>query len=237
MSFASFPVVVLPTYNEKENIDVILPLILKQDQRLHVLVVDDNSPDKTAQIVRKIQRKYPKRVHLKVRRERGRGTAVLDGFRKALSLGATSILEMDADFSHNPKDIPRFLKEIEKTDVVVGSRFIPGGGIEQRGWFRNFLSFLINTMIRLILGLKVHDASGGFRLFRADVFKKLDFNKVISKNYSLCPELLFRVDHLGFRIKEIPILFVNRYAGKSKADLKIAIDYFFNVLRIRLSSK
>ena len=228
---------VLPTYNEKENIEIILPRILKQDRRLHVLVVDDNSPDETAKSVRKIQRHTSQRVHLKVRHERGRGSAVLDGLQQAVALGATSVLEMDADFSHNPDDIPRLLKEIEKADVVVGSRFVPGGKIEQRGFTRNFLSDCINAVIRLILGLKVRDASSGFRLFRKEVIQKLDFSRIISKNYSLCPELLYRSHKLGFQIKEIPITFVNRRAGKSKATLKIALDYLVTVLRIRFSTK
>ncbi len=235
MSYASFPVVVLPTYNEKENISHILPEILKQDKRIHVLVVDDHSPDKTADAVKKIQKKYSKRVHLISRKGRGRGAAVLKGFKEALKLGATSIFEMDADFSHNPKDLPRFLKEIEKVDVVIGSRFVKGGKIEQRGWLRNVLSDILNEMIRLLLGLKIHDTSTGFRLFRSDVIKKINTKKIVSKNYSLCPELLYRATQSGFSLKEIPIVFVNRYAGKSKANLHIAIDYFLTIFRIRFS--
>lgn len=234
MNPSDLPVVVLPTYNEQENIGQILPDILKQDPRLQVLVVDDSSPDHTADTVRELQKDYPDRIHLTVRNLRGRGSAVLQGLEEALSMGASCLIEMDADFSHNPSDLPRFLKEIETEDVVVGSRFISGGRVEQRGWTRNFLSYVINFVIRLILGLHVRDASSGYRCFRAAVIQKLDFSKILSKNYSLCPEMLYRIKKEGFSLKEIPIVFVNRKAGKSKATLKIAADYLITVLSIRL---
>lgn len=230
----SFPVAVLPTYNEKDNITKILPLILKQNQDLHVLVVDDSSPDQTPEEVKAIQKKANGRIHLIVRRERGRGSAVICGFKKALELGATHIFEMDADFSHDPNDIKRFIHEMGDADVVVGSRFLPGGGIQNRSLLRNGLSLILNKIIRQFLGLKISDASGGFRLFKRHVLESLDFNQIISKNYSFCPELLYRVKNRGFIIKEVPILFVNRKAGKSKANLRISLDYLFNVVRIRL---
>lgn len=225
---------VLPTYNEKENIGPLLTAIFKQDPRLQVLVVDDGSPDGTAVLVKELQNKFGGRLHLDERAERGRGSAVVHGFKKAIGMGATCVFEMDADFSHNPEDLPRFLKEIKDVDVVVGSRFVRGGGVQLRGWFRNFLSWVINTVIRLILNLKVRDASGGFRCFRAEALKQLDFDQFLSKNYSLCPELLFRLSRNGARLKEMPIVFLNRQAGKSKANFNIAADYLLTVFKIRI---
>lgn len=231
------PVVVLPTYNEKENISPLIELILKQDRRLEVLVVDDNSPDGTAEKVKVLVRLNPGRVRLIVRKERGRGTAVLRGFKEALEMGASCVIEMDADFSHNPAYLPRFLQAIEKDPVVIGSRFVPGGRIEERGWFRNFLSWLINWLIHLILGLKVRDASGGYRCYRVEVLHKLNFSKILSCGYSMGAEILYLLKKLSIPVVEIPIVFVNRKAGRSKASFKVALNFILSVLKIRISSK
>lgn len=236
MSTATIPFVVLPTYNERENISRLIPEVLKQDPRLKVLVVDDRSPDKTFEAVRELSGSSSGRVFLMLRDKRGRGTAVLDGFAKAMELGATCVFEMDADFSHSPADLPRFLKAIEENPVVIGSRFVPGGKIESRGWFRNFLSLIINTYMRIVLGLSERDCSGGFRCYRAEVLKKLPLNKIVSHGYSMGAEILYLLKNLSIPVVEMPIVFVNRRAGKSKAGLKVAVNYLVSILKIRLYS-
>lgn len=233
MTPAASPVVVLPTYNERENIVRLVPEILKQDARLRVLVVDDRSPDKTYERVGELAKQVPGRVKLLLRDERGRGTAVLRGFQEAIDDGATCVFEMDADFSHNPADLPRFLHAIETNEVVIGSRFVPGGQIENRGWFRNGLSWLINALIRLILGIRVRDASGGYRCYRAEVLKKLDFAKFVSHGYSMGAEILYLLKKLSIPVVEIPIIFENRKAGKSKANFAVALNFIFSLLKIR----
>lgn len=234
MTPAASPVVVLPTYNERENISRLIPEILRQDPRLRVLVVDDRSPDQTSELVRELEKKHPGRVALLVRDERGRGTAVLRGFQEAIDDGATCVFEMDADFSHNPADLPRFLRAIDTHEVVIGSRFIPGGRIENRGWFRNFLSWAINWLIRLILGLKVRDASGGYRCYRTEALRKINLNHILSHGYSMGAEILFHLKKRSVPILELPIVFVNRKAGKSKANFAVALDFIFSLLKIRL---
>ncbi len=216
--------VIVPTYNEKENISLILPVILSQHECIEVLVVDDNSPDGTAEIVRKLQKKYPDKVHLIVRsKERGRGTAGIRGHQEAIKLRPEYIVEMDADFSHDPQYILQFLKEIDGYDVVLGSRFIKGGKDSDRSPFRTFISILSGHIFRAILGLEIRDIGSGYKLYRREVLESLPWDNFYSYGIAISMEEIFRIVRKGYKVKEVPIIFVDRRAGQSKLKWK---DFF-----------
>lgn len=223
----------IPTYNEAENIKVLIPEILKTTPEIEVLIIDDNSPDGTYKVVEDIAREN-KRVHLLLRHnKKGRGSAGIDGFKKALSKGADLILEMDADFSHHPKYIPFMLKEINNCDVVVGSRMVKGGGEKGRKVIRYFITRAGNFYIRYILGLPILDCTSGYRLFKNYVLKEIGLDNLISTGPSIVQEVLYLIYKKGFKIKEIPIIFEERKWGKSSFNLKIMQDSFLKILQMR----
>jgi len=227
-------IVMLPTYNERENIKAIIPEILRQDPTLHVLVVDDSSPDGTGVIADEMA-KSEHRIHVVHRNERGRGTAGLTGFRWAIENGYDYLIEMDADFSHNPASIPDFLREIKDYDVVVGSRYVKGGGAEGWSAMRRIISSVANAQIKLILGLKINDCTGGYKIFRVSVLQALDLDHYISdRNIYDGPETLLRIVKGGFRVKEYPIVFRERAAGKSKLSANKIIRNIINHIRLRV---
>lgn len=225
--------IMIPTYNEAANIKRLIPAILKKVPQVRILVVDDNSPDGTAEVVGKLKRKYPRRVFLLLRkRARGRGTAGIAGFKNILNRKADVIVEMDADFSHHPRYLPQLLAEIEKYDVVLGSRFVLGGA--DRRWFiRHLITVLGNFYIRTVLGLSIRDCTSGYRAFRREVFEKINLDGLISLGPSIVQEILYKADLLGFDIKEIPIVFVDRRQGKSKFDFKIMAQGILMVLVLK----
>ncbi len=227
--------VVLPTYNEAENLPRIVPAVLEVLPEAHVLVVDDASPDGTGDLADALVAAHPGRVHVLHRRgERGLGTAYLRGFAWALEQGYPFVFEMDADFSHQPKHLPAFLEAIEDNDLVLGCRYMPGGGIEGWTWDRLALSRFGNRYARTVLGLPYRDLTGGFKCFRADVLARIDLETVRSVGYAFQIELTWRTAQRGFRIGEVPIVFPDRQAGESKMSLAIAGEGFTNVLRMRL---
>lgn len=229
-------IVTIPTYNEKRNIVVLIPEILKVHPEIEILVIDDNSPDKTYEVVENIC-KENKKVHLLHRiNKKGRGTAGIDGFKKALSLGADLIIEMDADFSHNPKYIPQMIEEAKEYDIVIGSRYIKGGGEKGRSWKRKLITKLANLYIRFVLKLPVLDCTSGFRVFRREVLEKIKLDNLISRGPSIVQEVLYKAYRSGFKIKEIPIIFEERKEGKSTFNLKIMLDGFFKVLLFRIKN-
>lgn len=231
------PLVMLPTYNERENVGLILPQILKVHPRLKVVVVDDSSPDGTAAVVEKLMEEYPERIYLFSRRERGRARAGLAGFRYALDQGADCIIEMDADFSHDPAYLSEFLKEIPYYDIVIGSRYIKGGGAShQCNQFMGFLSRWANRLNRFVLGVKMRDSSGGFKCYRRYVLEKILEHNFISTGYSIGAEILYYAKQYGFTFKEIPIIFHHRERGASKITWKIIFNYPLVVLRLRVFS-
>jgi len=222
-----------PTYNEAENIGPLLKRVLEIGGSVEVVVVDDNSPDGTARIVREIMERE-KRVHLVLReRERGRGTAGIAGFRYALDKGADTVIEMDADFSHDPRHIPEFLECIKDYDVVVGSRFVPGGRNVRKGFMRNLVTWFANHYIRLVLGIQIRDATSGYRCFRREALEALDMSRTISVGPSVVQELLYKAVLLGFTVREIPITFVDRYRGMSSFNFRLALQGFIMVLVLR----
>jgi dolichol-phosphate mannosyltransferase len=226
--------VVIPTYNECENIGTLLRRILELP-RFRVLVVDDNSPDGTAEIVAAIARTEP-RIGLFSRSSKlGLGTAYITGFRRALAEGARYIYEMDADFSHDPGYLPLLLEATEKRyDLTLGSRYIRGGGTTDWGALRKFISRGGNIYAGLILGLPVMDATGGFRCYRRHVLESIDLDAIHSNGYSFQIEMVYRTMQAGFRIGEVPIIFPDRRVGHSKMSRRIVIEALLTVWRLRL---
>ncbi|MBS3105492.1 polyprenol monophosphomannose synthase [Candidatus Woesearchaeota archaeon] len=228
------PFVMIPTYNERENIGNLIDKILKlRIKNLRIVVADDNSPDGTWRIVRDISKKN-KNVRLLLRKkDRGRGSAGRDGFIYCLNHDADVVVEMDADFSHDPKYIPLMLKELKTADLVLGSRRVEGSKEIGRIWLRKFVTFGANLYIRLMLGLKVRDCNSGFRCFRREVLEKINLEKLESKGPAIVQEVLFKAHLKGFKIKEIPITFVDRTKGRSKLGIPQLAAGYFMVLRLK----
>ncbi len=224
-------IVILPTYNESENIIPLIEKILSlKIKNLEIIVVDDNSPDGTPILVKKIKNRN---VHLIVRKgEKGRGLASIEGFKKAVAMNADSIIEMDADFSHNPKYIPLLIKEAKKYDVILGSRLIEGSLDSERKFSRRLITKLSNFYVRTILGLKIRDCNSGFRCFKRKVIENL-LPDLKAKGPDSVQEILYLAFKRGFSIKEIPIHFSERKKGKSKLGAKQFINGLIVVLRLK----
>jgi dolichol-phosphate mannosyltransferase len=226
--------VIIPTYNERENIRRIIDSVLRQDGRLEVLIVDDGSPDGTGEIVAELQG-IDSRIHLLEREKKmGLGTAYIAGFRWALERDYDYILEMDADFSHDPAHLKQFLSAIETNDLVLGSRY-QEGRVTVVNWpiSRLILSYSANLYARAVTGLPVWDATGGFKCFRRSVLETIDLSHVRSNGYAFQIEMSFRAWKRGFRIAEIPIVFVDRTEGTSKMSRSIVREAIWMVWRLR----
>ncbi|HJN57320.1 MAG TPA: polyprenol monophosphomannose synthase [Candidatus Woesearchaeota archaeon] len=226
--------VMIPTYNEKENIKALIDKILSlKIKNLHIVVADDNSPDGTWKIVKEIS-KNKKNIHLLLRKkDRGRGFAGRDGFIYCLKNKADIVIEMDADMSHDPKYIPLMLKEVKNADLILGSRRVKGSKEIGRGVIRQLITYLANLYIRLLLGLKVKDCNSGYRCFKRKVLEKINLSKIEAKGPSIVQEVLFKAHLNGFKIKEIPITFVDREKGHSKLGIKQLASGYFMVSRLR----
>jgi dolichol-phosphate mannosyltransferase len=226
--------VIIPTYNERENIPQLLPQVLAHSW-LSVLVVDDGSPDGTGDIVATAMQDEP-RIHLLRRAgKQGLGTAYLAGFRYGLERGAEYLFEMDADFSHDPRYLPDLQRAAETAyDLVIGSRYVAGGGTTDWGLVRQFISRGGNLYARLILGVPVIDMTGGFRCYRSRALRAIDLDKVRSNGYSFQIEMAYRVHRAGLRIGEIPIIFPDRRVGASKMSKSIVREALINVVKLRL---
>ena len=227
--------VIVPTYNEAENFPLIVPRILEQDERIDVLVVDDNSPDGTGRMADEMAAENP-RVHVLHREGKlGLGTAYLNGFDWALERDYEFILEMDADGSHDAKHLPEFLAAIQDADLVLGSRYLKGR-VTVVNWpmSRLLLSYCANIYARVVTGHRLYDATGGFKCFRRRVLEAIDLDEVHSNGYSFQIEMSFRAWHKGFRIVEIPIVFVDRVEGTSKMSGGIVREAVWMVWLLRL---
>jgi len=226
--------VIVPTFNERENITRIIGAILDQDPRLDILVVDDGSPDGTSDIVDSLIQ-HEARVHIIKRpRKMGLGTAYIAGFRWALEENYDFVFEMDADFSHDPAHLPQFLRAIEDADLVLGSRY-RNGKVTVVNWpiKRLLLSYFANVYARIVTGLPVWDATGGFKCFRRKVLEAIDLSHVRSNGYAFQIEMSFRAWRKHFKIAEIPIVFVDRTEGQSKMSRKIVYEAVWMVWRLR----
>jgi dolichol-phosphate mannosyltransferase len=218
--------VIIPTYNEAGSIaEVIDRLFAATDSAVHVLVVDDGSPDGTAEIVGEISTVEPERVHLLRRNAKtGLGRAYVTGFKWALQRDYRAVIEMDADLSHDPAVVPKLLDALRDSDLVIGSRYVPEGGTENWGLLRRFLSRGGNEYARLLLRFGVRDSTSGFRAFRAEMLSRLDLDQMHSEGYAFQIETTRRVHRAGGRIVEVPITFTERVAGRSKMDRRIVIE-------------
>ncbi len=226
--------VIVPTYNELENLPRLIPEVLSQDETIHILIVDDGSPDGTANFVEEESRKND-RIHLLKREKKmGLGTAYIAGFKYALKNNYDFIFEMDADFSHNPNELKNFLITIKENDLVLGSRYINGIRVLNWPMRRLLLSFFASIYTRIITGMPIKDATGGFKCFRRKVLETIDLNKIKSNGYSFQIEMTFKAFTKGFKIKEIPIVFADRVKGKSKMSKKIVREAVMMVWKLRL---
>jgi len=232
---ATTPVVVIPTYNERANLSTLLPMVLEQSC-LHVLVVDDNSPDGTAALVGEIAASYPGRLHLLSRPAKlGLGTAYLAGFRWALNREYDLVCEMDADFSHDPRTLPRLVDASTHADLVLGSRYIVGGGTANWSVLRQVISRTGSLYARSVLSLPYQDLTGGFKCFRRRVLETIDLDSVHSTGYAFQIELTYRAHRAGFRIAEVPIVFEERRAGNSKMSTGIVVEALVRVAQLRFA--
>ncbi len=225
--------IVIPTYNERENLRLLAEEILQRVPGVHILVVDDNSPDGTGEEAETLS-KQDSRIHVMHRQgKQGLGTAYIAGFRWALERSYEFVFEMDCDFSHQPRFLPAFLEAAESADVVLGSRYIRGGGTENWTLLRKFISYGGNTYARTVLGLPFKDVTGGFKCFRRSVLEALPFDELLSTGYSFQIELTTRAHRMGFKIVEVPIVFPDRTRGASKMSGTIFKEAFINVLKLR----
>lgn len=226
--------VIIPTYNEKENIEELTAKILATDPRLEILIVDDNSPDGTGQTAEKLAAGST-RVHILHRPQKmGLGTAYIAGFKYALSKHYDLIFEMDADNSHDPKYLPDFLNSISDYDLVIGSRYLHGGNVVNWPMHRLLLSYLANIYARWITGLPLHDSTSGFKCFRRHVLEAINLDRIGSEGYAFQIEMNFICWKKGFRLHEIPIVFVDRLQGKTKMSKKIIFEAVLLVWKLRL---
>ncbi|MDX6398653.1 MAG: dolichol-phosphate mannosyltransferase [Gaiellaceae bacterium] len=227
----------LPTYNERENLDPMLRAlgeVLGPDDR--VLVIDDNSPDGTGELADRLARELGYVDVLHRARKEGLGPAYLAGFRQALADGAELILELDCDFSHNPQDVPRLIGAAADADLVLGSRYVPGGGVENWTRLRRLISAGGSLYARVLLGVSVRDLTGGFKCFRRAVLEAIDLDAVHSKGYAFQIEVTYRALRKGFRVVEVPIVFVDRQVGGSKMSRTIVLEAIWRVPLLRLAA-
>jgi len=227
--------IVIPTYNESQNIRMIVEVVFSLAiPNLEILIVDDSSPDGTAAVVQKLQEQFSN-LHLIIRKAKsGLGSAYVAAFRHALQQAYDYIFEMDADFSHDPKEIPNFLLAIQEYDLVIGSRYVQGVNVINWPLSRLVLSYGANLYTQIVTGLKIKDSTSGFKCFRRQVLEAIDLKKVSSDGYSFQIEMDFKAWKRGFRIKEIPIVFVDRVIGTSKMSKKIIREAIWEVWRLRL---
>ena len=239
MKKMSDSVIIIPTYNEKENIERMIRTLMALEHSFDVLVVDDGSPDGTAAIVRQMMEVFPGRVHIIERSGKlGLGTAYITGFKWALEAGYEYIFEMDADFSHNPDDVPRLYDACAKEgyDLSVGSRYVTGVNVVNWPMGRVLMSYFASKYVRLITRLPVHDTTAGFNCYRREVLETMELDKVRFKGYAFQIEMKFTAYKCGFRIKEVPVIFVNRVLGTSKMSGGIFSEALFGVIKLKVGS-
>ncbi len=230
-------IVIIPTYNEKENIENIIRAVFGLQKVFHILVVEDNSPDGTADIVRRMQKEFPERLFMIERKGKlGLGTAYIAGFRWAIEKKYDYIFEMDADFSHNPDDLPRLYAACHDkgADLSIGSRYVSGVNVVNWPMGRVLMSYFASKYVRIITGVKIHDTTAGFVCYRRSVLETIELDKVRFKGYAFQIEMKYTAYKCGFKITEVPVIFVNRELGTSKMNSSIFGEAVFGVIRLRL---
>lgn len=228
--------IIIPTYNELENLPKLIPAVLSKDEKIDILIIDDNSPDGTADYAMHEAANNQRIKLIKRQKKMGLGTAYITGFKYALENSYDYIFEMDADFSHNPKMIPKFLKEMNKFDLVLGSRYKEGVNVVNWPMSRLMLSLFANIYTRLITGLPVHDATGGYKCFKKEVLQAINLDRIKSNGYAFQIEMTFRAWKKGFKIGELSIIFIDRVKGTSKMSKKIVREAIFMVWKLRFAS-
>ncbi|MGR6088536.1 MAG: polyprenol monophosphomannose synthase [Arcticibacter sp.] len=231
--------VIIPTYNERENIETVTRAVMSLPQPFELLVVDDNSSDGTADIVRSLMNEYPDRIHLEVRAGKlGLGTAYIHGFRWALSKGYDYVFEMDADMSHNPADLVRLYKSCKEdgNDLAIGSRYIKGVNVVNWPIGRVIMSYYASVYVRLITGMPIKDATAGFKCYRRRVLESIELDRIRFMGYAFQIEMKFTAWKLGFKLKEVPIIFTDRQEGVSKMSTRIFREAFFGVIQMKVGS-
>ncbi|MBO8454184.1 MAG: polyprenol monophosphomannose synthase [Bacteroidetes bacterium] len=230
-------VVIIPTYNEKENIEKIIRAVFALDGFYNILVIEDGSPDGTGQIVKRLQAEFPERLFMIERSgKQGLGTAYLTGFKWSIEKGYDYIFEMDADFSHNPEDLPKLYEACSTggADLAIGSRYCDGISVINWPIGRVIMSYYASVYVRKVLGMKVYDTTAGFKCYKRKVLETIDLDKVRMKGYGFQIEMKYTTFRLGFKIREVPIIFVDRKEGTSKMSSSIFGEAFWGVLKMRL---
>ena len=229
-------IVIIPTYNEKENIENIIRAVFGLEKFFHILIIEDNSPDGTADIVRRMQQEFPDRLFMVERKGKlGLGTAYIAGFKWSIEHGYDFIFEMDADFSHAPADLPRLYEKCanEGYDVAIGSRYVSGVNVVNWPMGRVLMSYFASKYVRMITGLPVYDTTAGFNCYRRKVLETIDLDKIRFKGYAFQIEMKYTTYKCGFKIKEVPVIFINRELGTSKMSGGIFSEAMFGVMRLR----
>lgn len=232
-------IVIIPTYNERENIENIIRAVFGLEKKFHILIIEDGSPDGTAAIVRTLQEEFPDRLFMVERKGKlGLGTAYIAGFKWALDRHYEYIFEMDADFSHNPNDLPRLYAACAEQggDVAIGSRYISGVNVVNWPMGRVLMSYFASKYVRIVTGLPVHDTTAGFKCYRRQVLETIDLDHIRFKGYAFQIEMKFTAYKCGFRIIEVPVIFINRELGTSKMNSSIFGEAVFGVIKLKLSS-
>ncbi len=229
-------IVIIPTYNEKENIEKIIREILGLTDCFHVLIVDDGSPDGTAEIVKRLQTEFSESVHLIERAgKQGLGTAYITGFNWSITHKYDYIFEMDADFSHNPNDLPKLYRAcLNGADLSIGSRYCKGISVINWPIGRVIMSYYASAYVRTVLGMKIYDTTAGFKCYRREVLETIDFDKIKMKGYGFQIEMKYNTFKLGFKIEEVPIIFIDRTEGTSKMSSGIFGEAFWGVLKMKM---
>ena len=236
---SSKSLIIIPTYNERENVNAIIDAILNLDDDFNLLIVDDNSPDGTADIVRGLQNRYQGRLHLESRKGKlGLGTAYIFGFKWALKRDYNFIFEMDADFSHDPNDLPKLLKACSENnaDLAIGSRYSNGVNVVNWPMSRVLLSYFASKYVRLITRMPIHDTTAGFKCYRRSVLEAIDFHKIRFTGYAFQIEMKFKAWKYGFTLVEVPVVFIDRTEGTSKMSSGIFMEALIGVLQMKIKS-
>lgn len=232
-------IVIIPTYNEKENIENIIRAVFGLEKVFHILIIEDNSPDGTANIVKELQKEYPGRLFMIERKGKlGLGTAYIAGFKWAIEHKYDYIFEMDADFSHNPNDLPRLYKACaqEGGDVAIGSRYVSGVNVVNWPMGRVLMSYFASKYVRIITGIPVCDTTAGFKCYRREVLETINLDQIRFKGYAFQIEMKFTAYKCGFKIIEVPVIFINRELGTSKMNSSIFGEAIFGVIKLKVNS-
>lgn len=239
MQTPSDSIVIIPTYNERENIENIIRAVFGLDKVFHILIIEDGSPDGTAAIVKKLQEEYPDRLFMVERKGKlGLGTAYIAGFKWALAHNYQYIFEMDADFSHNPEDLPRLYKACAEdgSDVAIGSRYVSGVNVVNWPMGRVLMSYFASKYVRFITGILIHDTTAGFKCYRRRVLETIDLDNIQFKGYAFQIGMKFTAYKCGFKITEVPVIFINRELGTSKMNGSIFGEAVFGVIKLKIGS-